>query len=261
MNLESYFDTKDFYETNYLIKIMEGMGQTDFTEIKSKVDHAQITLTEEEIKKYLDDKFSEEEPEVKDRLGKNVPVKPSGKITYDRENIQEIRKSIQETTDKLIAARYMFTPYTLEYYQRYLKILKYKIKKLLFIIENLANKNYQAIKEEMESLDIIIYKGDKICKYDIIRLIKPTLYNMQKLEEKLAKGNDLNTYLEGKITKPEIYKNGYSEEQLYPSPSLKVTSLTQSGTSGYVDLSPRQLKIEREKMDKNIQNVAKLLLS
>lgn len=155
--------------------------------------------------------------------------------------------------------RYTYEPYTLFYYTQYTTILKSKINKLLSVIDGISSNNASQIDEELNNLDIAII-DNKILKSDIMRLIIPTIYNIKALKSKINEANNLNTYLTNKTSKHDLLRRGISEDEIYPSKSIIINHLEYVGIPGYVELTEKQKKKLRGKMDKRIEHIASLII-
>ena len=61
-NFQEYFDEnkKTYYDSKYIITILESVLERDFDEIKSTVSNSKVLLTEEEIKTFLEQILVEE---------------------------------------------------------------------------------------------------------------------------------------------------------------------------------------------------------
>ena len=71
----------------------------------------------------------------------------------------------------------------------------------------------------------------------------------------MSEANDLSTYLNFKMSKDSLYKDGLSEGEIYPSTSLQIKSSFYGHVKGNVPLSSTQrdeLKQERGKSMKKI---------
>lgn len=154
--------------------------------------------------------------------------------------------------------RYTYEPYTLHYYSHYIMILKSKINKLLYVIDGISSNNASQIEEELNNLDIDII-DNKILKSDIMRLIIPTIYNIETLKSKTNEANNLDTYLTNKLSKHYLLRRGISEYEIYPSKSIIMNNLEYEDIPGYVKLTEKSKKKLREKMDKRISFIIDML--
>lgn len=263
-NLDKYFGTINkgelaYYSPRALIVILEGEMGNSFGNIKNFVKNASINITSEQIVEFLNTTFEQENPELKKRIDNWKKSQTSGEILFNEEQIEDIINSREEFIDDISASRYAFTPYSLEYFKKYVKILKSKLLLILNIIENISNKKSDLISEQLSDLDINLDNGGNILKEDIIRLILPTIFNLNKLKEKVTKANNVATYLEFKESEELIYKRGFSEGP-YPPVTIQVNSLDGNYNQGNVPLSENQKEILREKREKSMQKTAKLII-
>lgn len=264
INLEKYFDNNiKHYDSKILITILEDILGKDIDTIKAELRELKIVVTAEEIEKYLNNKFEEEEPEVKARLENPKPSKPKQNDDgiWDSWTEEEIEESTQHFGDKLTAARYGFDTYTLNYFNKYSGIVRNKAKKILDIIEKIANKDRSTIADLIIELDIQLDENGNILKEDIIRLIPPFVHNYNSLIEKVNIANNLETYLTFKLSKHSVYRNGCSEGELYPVASIQTKSLYYDYLPGNISLSSNQKKVLREKEREAQKKFVKTLLN
>lgn len=254
LNFQKYFDGNEnsYYDSKYIIVILEGMLENSFEKISESVDDAKVLVNEEQIKAFLEQKLVDEDPELKQRFEKrNLEYKKSleerrGKIEQSGEenwmNLtgEEIEESSQAFVDDIAMHRYHFEPYTLKYFNKYIEILKNKLLTLLDIIEKIGNRNVSSIQDIMNELDIILDENGNISKEDIIRLITPTIYNFEKLNKKVEEANELSTYLTFKMSKHSLMRDGWNVGEVYPQKSLQDHSLYGFNGNENVPLSSRQ---------------------
>lgn len=173
---------------------------------------------------------------------------------------EDIEVSSQEFVDGLIARRYYFEPYTLEYFKRYSNIVRNKTLLLLSIIEKIGNRDCMSIKDLMSELDILLDENGNILREDIIRLITPIVYNISELNEKVIKTNDLSTYLTFKMSQHSLYKDGWSEGEVYPTESLQIKYLQNDYIKGNVPLSNNQIAELENQQIRSMKNFEKMML-
>lgn len=258
-NINNFFNNPNdkYYDANYVINVLESMIGKTITNIKESINSSNITVNENDIKKFLKDTLATENKELKARMEKS---RPSGPINLVECSKLDIEESTQRFMDELDYKRYEYVPYTLKYYKKYTSILKNKINRLLNIIENIGIKNYKDIQDDLLDLDIILDNKGNILKSDIIRLITPTTYNIERLEEKTNEANNLSTYLTNKLSLDILYKSGCSESEIYPNAELQIKNLLYSDLPGDVKLSDNQKDELREKQSKSIKIISKILV-
>ena len=265
INLDKYFnDNSKKYNSSCMIRIIEDMLGKSFTEIKTYVENAKIEVTGQQIMNYLDQKFTEENPELKKRIEKRKKeIKANGLRPVNLVNLtrKEIKKYARRFSDELEAQRYEYYPYTLQYFEKYSSIVRNKVKRLLTIIEALSNNNIEPIQEELKSLDILVDNNGNISKTDIYRLVIPAIANIYLLEEKLTAANDLSTYLITKMSKDLIYREGWSEDEMYPIKSLQHFGNTMFEHQDYVPLSKNQSDQIEKARRRNSKEIAKYLVN
>lgn len=258
LNLEKYFDSTDnkYYDASFLVSILEKILGKSLDEIKDDVNNAQIFVTKDEIEEFLERTFQEENPGLKERIENPKPRcnKPFGEWTE-----QDIKDSSQRFGDEISAGRYHFEPYTLEYFNRYTTIVRNKALQLLNIIELIGTRQSTTIQDLLSELDIQLDENGNIIREDIIRLIKPTIQNVGELDEKITKANDLSTYLTFKMSKHSLYRDGWSEGEVYPTKSIFVKDLHNGYSYGNISISSRQEQELHEEFRKSSRKLAKIL--
>ena len=128
---------------------------------------------------------------------------------------------------------------TPEEIENYISILQNKCLLLLEIIDKIAKKDTNSIKEYITTLDIKLDENNNIYYKDIKRLIVPTLYNIKCLHQKL---NDL------KMRKINILEknNHHGMNNIYPDSSLQLNRLDCPNRAGYIPLSTKQIRQLKE---------------
>lgn len=264
-NLDKYFGTSDNSENAYygprsLIVILEGEMGKCFDDIKDFAKNASINITSEQIIEFLNKTFEQEKPELKARIDNREKVVSSGEILFGAEQIEHIKNSRSEFEDSINVSRYVFTPYSLEYFRKYASILKSKLFLLLNIIEDISNNKNALFFKELNDLDINLDSNGNILKEDIIRLILPTIYNLNALESIVNEGNNFETYLEFKLSEDNLYKRGISVGGLYPPSAIQVKNIYGNHDLGNVPLSENQ-KNELDKiLSKRIEENSKFIV-
>lgn len=259
LNFEPYFEDKDkqYYDSKYIITILENILGNRLDNIKNEINDTQIVVSKEEITKYLEKTFEEENPKLKKRIESPKSKKNGNIVEWTNE---EIKISSQEFIDSLIAQRYYFEPDTLEYFKKYSNIVRNKALLLLNIIEKIGNRDFLSIQNLIKELDIQLDENGNILKEDIIRLIIPTVYNISELNEKVTKANDLSTYLTFKMSEHSLYIDGWSEEEIYPMKSIQIKSLYHNHIKGNVSLSDNQIEELKNQKRRSIKKSTKMLL-
>ena len=276
IDFQKFFDGNDamHYDSKYPITILERILEKSFDEIKTIVIDAKVIVSEVQIKEFLEQKLEEEDPELKQRVEKrrldyekNLKKQKNSsendeKLKFDWKPFtdKEIQEASKKLTDTLAMNRYEFEPYTLKYFNRYIKIVKNKLLTLLDIIEKIKNKDTSSIQDLMIELDIVLDESGNISKEDIIRLLEPIIYNFSDLNKKVEEANELSTYLTFKMSKHSLMRNGWSENEIYPTKSLQNHGLFDFNEKGNVPLSSRQEQKRREEQKRNLQTAAKLIL-
>lgn len=215
-----------------------------YENIKEYVKNVEVRITETEIKKYLTKKLESDNPKLKERIiNKN----------YIGENGKE--KSVQKFMDKLFILKYSFDPYTLEYLKKYIEILKQKSLMLFDLIDKIQNNrisswsynaeeinDWNELIEQLNKYDIKINQDGFVYYEDLIRLLTPLIQNVLDLKQKVDEANNLETYLTFKISKNDLYKDGFTEEDYFPKLELQCDDAIYENERGYIPLSDEQME-------------------
>ena len=257
IDLEKYFsDNNKKYDSTYLVKILEEVIGKSFDEIRQDINNKKVTVTADEINEYLEKRFIYEQPDLYERMKKPRPTLSQNPSEWKDKDIKAYAKGF---ADELEAGRYYFEPYTLEYFHKYTDIVRNKINKLLDIVNGLSSKDVKPIQKTLTELDIKMDEDGKVSKDDIIRLVVPIVTNINMLEEKVEKANNLSTYLTFKESKHSLYRDGWSESELYPISSLQTQSDMNDWRDDNVKLSDNQKKILKKSEERNRKIVADIL--
>ena len=260
INIDKYFSSEERYDPSCMITILSDMLGMSFEEIKKNVNSLVVTVTSDQIEEYLNQKFEEEKPDLKKRIENRTSPRKGIKdlVHITREEIKQSSKILKEDIE---ASRYYFTPYSLKYFQIYSQIVKNKSIRLLNIIECLANKDIEAVQDNLKSLDIKLDKDCKISKIDVTRLVIPTIANINILGEKVSEANNLSTYLTFKSSIHSLYRHDISEGEIYPISELQYLGNGNDRHEDYVPLSENQkASIQRDRR-KTGENAADTLVN
>ena len=264
IKLNKYFNGKEeeYFNPSFMITILEDMLGESFDFIQNYVETEEIKVTATQIIEFLDQKFTEENPELKKRIEdrkKAALERAKGPIDLVNITQEEIQESTEYFGDQFEADRYAFYPYTLRYFNKYTDIVRKKAKRLLAIIKGLSTNDINPIKDELERLDISLNEDGKISKTDIHRLVIPTIANVNLLEDKLNQANELSTYLEFKLSIHLIYRRGLSEDEMYPVSGLQYQSYNNDYEEDNVKLSSNQRKKINEEREKSAKISAAII--
>lgn len=212
----------------FLIKMMiidEIKLGMSFVELERFIEECEISVTEDEIKKFLDKKRSE------NYIGLKVNSKNNGSSILIQEDTtsEELEKTVKDALNYQCCS---FDPYTLEYFKKYVAILKVKCLNLLEILDYL---------EKIKSMKISKDEWDVLVDLDI-----------HVNEEE----NNLNTYLDFKNSKEQLGRDGIFGEDLYSSEEIQVKDVTRGNSPEFIALTEKQ-KVELKK--ENLRNFSKFL--
>lgn len=222
-----------------------------YTEIEEFIRIAAITLTSKQIKEYLEQKLVEENPELKKRI-----EKPKSKRNNNIAELtdQDINNSSQEFIDNLCVARYYFEPYSLEYFNTYISILKVKCQTLFGILSDLFSikRGKIALNQSQVILDLDFHINEvgDIYFADAIRLLDAIIYNVKDLHDKVNQGNKFETYLTFKKSKHQLLKDGVFESEIYPRKEIQIKDLNYAYSKEFIALSEKQKEqLEKEQLE------------
>ena len=223
------------------------------------IKNAKIDVTENQIKQYLDERFEIENPELKQKLANQK---------YGNKNIlewtkNEIEDKTESFVDELRASKYSFDSYTLEYFIKYIDILKEKSLRLFYLVDKIKEHKidgwhfdceqqveWDEIEEQLIDYDIKINEDGNIYYQDLIRLLTPLIQNVLDLKDMMEKANNLETYLYSSVSKHLLYRDGFTESEIYPKRSLQVKDILFDNIRGYIPLSEEQReKLRKENLD------------
>lgn len=248
-------DNNDYCDCQHIIFALEYVLNSTLEEIKKNVQGSKVNVTPEQIVTYLNYMFLMEHPEVK----KRIENKKNRSINKDNVSYKFLIKSGNDIQDDLICKKYSYEPYTLNYYKKYINIVKRKSLLLLSMIENIGKNNLSLMKPLLNDLDIQISDG-KILKEDIVRIIEPMEYNYYLLAQKVKRANNLNTYLYEKISKESLFKAGISEDEMYPTLEIQVRNLEYNDLNGNIRLSKNQEENLKKEQEKRLKRIAKMIV-
>lgn len=238
-----------------MISILEEEFDTNISALKERIKNCDIKYTKDEIIKYLEEKLEREHSDVVKREEQREafydPLNDYVSPTYLKYFNAYVNNSTFRFGDGLIIEKYKFDEGTYDFYKETIKILKTKTLKLISVIENLTEK-------DIKEYDIDV-NNDNIKYSDIVRLIKPTIYNINGLFTAEQNGNNLNTYVDIKMSKQTIHYDGIWESQL-PSPNLKAKTIEEDALiDGYISLSEKQKREIIEKEEEYQKYIIKLI--
>lgn len=201
INYDEYFDSKEnkYYDPEVMMSLLEKLSGRNFEDIILFLTESKITVTDGEIEAYLDERFSEDDPELKARIeARKSSYEPS---ISSREYVEW---NTEKFMDNLAAKKYAYNPAVLTYYRHYSRVCASKAEAMLTIIENICNKTTGKIQDILDELKIRLDERGNILKDDIIHLVKPVLFNINEFEKTVEDANNLNTYLEKKFSEEEL---------------------------------------------------------
>lgn len=228
-------------------KIKIGMS---FVELKRFIKECEITISADEIIEYMDKKRQEKYSQLELQNKTNDKISP---VSLP-EDVKEEEKA-QYFVNELADYKYRFEPYTLEYFKKYVDILKIKCSSLLKLLEYLdKRKSMEISKDEWQAildLDIRVNEEGNIYWEDINRLSEAMVYNILDLYEKVKKGNNPSTYLDFKISKEKLYRDGVFESEIYPRKELQLNDTIVGSSKEFIALTEKQGPVKKLVSNKN----------
>ena len=231
-----------YFDPKMIIDMLQEELGLSYQDIIKHLNNATVIVKERDIKRFLDSKYYDEKPGVKEKVETlNNRLKNRKKYgLINNPNYFSEKFSLYVDFDK-----YKFEPYTLEYFKNYISILRNKCDTLLKIIEGIIDGTIP--KYVLEEFDIELNDDNLILSSDMNRLIKPFIYNFVKLNEVLEKANDLNTYLDYKVSLDYVYSKGLSENDIYPKDELQNSYYEFDGEDGFIPYTDKQKKLIKKK--------------
>ena len=227
------------YDPNVIINRLEQALGINYNDIYHYLTEVDVKLKDEDISKFLGDKYLKDNPKIKKTKKKN-----------SSKSSEELVEKFKEDLDY---EKYRFEPYTLQYFKNYISILKNKCFNLIKIIDGIINKSIPS--DVLKELDIKLDKKGNVLMSDVERIITPFIYNFIKLQELDKKANDLKTYLVFKISLDDVYKNGNSEDELYPRDNLQNRHFEIEGENGYIPYTEKQKKLIKKEERKILETM------
>lgn len=222
-----------------------------FNSIEKFVNTCEISITESEIKDFLDKKMDEEEPTLRKELEKPYKSISNNPLEWTEEDIHREARTIETA---ILKSRYIFEPYSLQYFKIYTSILKEKCKTLFEILEDLTKIKEDTISEEgwnrIVDLDFHINEYGDIYTTDVVRLADAIIYNVKDLYDKITKGNNPETYLTFKESKHNMAKDGIFESELYPRKEVQIKDSHYAHKPEFIALSEtQQTQVRKEELE------------
>ena len=208
-----------YYNPNIIINKLEQIIGLNYYEICHYIAEANVNLTDEEISKYIGNKYIEEMPEG---IG-----------------------SFKE--------KYQFEPYTVVYFKNYINVLKTKCNNLIKIVDGIVDR--KILSDTLVKLDIVLNNQGNIQMSDVTRIVEPFVFNFNKLRDMVERANNLDTYLDFKISLDNVQKKGYSESELYPSEDLQNSHFEFEGEEGFIPYTKEQKLVLKKKEDELVMNM------
>ena len=222
-------NTMQYVNPKTLINEIDEYFGIPFKELKDDIKSRKVEVEPQEIKKHLEEKMEEEKPGLRQRLESH----------HDIINLTP-NESALAFLDYLEYERYKYVPYTLYYYKKYVNILKHKSLKIYEIIDSISKNLGKEIEDVLIDLDISLDDNGNILYSDVIRLKEAFIAITLGLIRKVDQANNLDTYLDNKISLDGIYRNGLSESEVYPSSELQAKNIYSEKYSYCIRLTEKQ---------------------
>ena len=244
------YGTNGYFLDPFLIKMMiidKIKLDMTFVELEKFIETCEITISADEIIEYLNKKREEKYPKLWLQNKRN-------NVSSSEDIEGEAKVQAEAFVNELIAYKYKFEPYTLEYFKKYVSILKIKCSRLLKILDYLKKiKLMEISKDEWEVLvylDIHVNEEGNVYYEDINRLSEAMVYNIIDLYEKVKKGNDPSTYLNFKISKEKLNRNAVFESEIYPRKEIQLKDTIMGSSKEFIALTEKQKgKIRAEELE------------
>lgn len=234
------------------IKVEELKIFQSYQALKEFVNDCEITITETEIIDFLERKRDEENPTLRSQL-ENLSSLCSRNLVDV--TLEDISRSAEEAVVTILAERYKFDPYTLQYFKIYISILKEKCKTFFEIVDDLAKIKDGTISEKgwerIQDLDFHVDQSGNLFRTDVTRLVNAILYNVKDLYDKVLEGNNPATYLTFKLFSDPMIQDDMNVGDLYPRKEVQIKDLYYSYRSEFIALSDHQKEVlEQKRLDR-----------
>lgn len=171
------------------------------------------------------------------------------------EILEKVKKSNIQMEEQEVD-KYFYGIVNLDYLNKCILILKNKCITLLELILKLANNNISNIESELKNLDIILNKRGKILYSDIIRLTKPTIYNINTLFCMVKMSSEKETYMTefnllDFVKEYEVFL--YDE---YPSTLLQFKNINYV-KKGFINLTNNQIEESKKRIETKVLRLNK----
>ena len=232
-----------------------------YNEIKKFISEADITISPEEIQEFMINKMIEEDPDLKERLAETS--KFVGTINLNGSE-KEVKAKLKDSKERLLnmlsASKYQFEPDSLEYFKKYVSILKEKCETLIDIMSDLDKcKSGQIDEEGMDrllDLDFHLSENGEIHFNDANRLADAIIHNVKDLYEKVNLGNNCETYLTFKDSRHQLMKDDMFGYSRYPRKEVQIKDLYYANRKEFIALSKKQ---EKELEEGRLEDIEKRL--
>lgn len=238
----------------HIIKMML-FDELKLSNVEEFVNGASITITEDEIKDFLDKKMDEEQPGLKQKLKEEMKTSSKITLTCDEEEFQrQMKASNEKMKDIATASRYYFEPYSLQYFRTYTSILKEKCQTLFSVLNDINKCKSEKLSEEAEQrlldLDFHINSKGNIHFKDAERLADAIIYNVRDFCEKIQAGNNPETYLTFKESPHQLMKDDVWESDIYPSRRIQIKDRHYAHKPEFIALSEaQQTQVQKEALE------------
>lgn len=241
---EKYGDEGYFIPPHIIQKIL--FDKLKLSDAEQFVNEASITITEDEIKEFLDKSKNKKESDLKQKLEKQLEILKHS--CYDEKEVCKL-VDCMTTTDK-----YSFEPYSLQYFKTYTFILKEKCQTLFSVLNDINRCKSEKLSEEANQrlldLDFHINSKGNIHFKDAERLADAIIYNVKDLKEKIKVGNNPKTYLTFKLSKHILMKNDVWESEIYPSRKIQIKDRYHARMKQFIALSETQeMQVQEEELE------------
>lgn len=252
-----YNDDGNFIQP-HVIEMMI-FDEVKLPKIEEFVNGADITITEDEIREFLDKKMDEEQPGLKQKLKEEMKTNSIIVFTSDEEeNKRKIKDSTEKMKDIGTASRYYFEPYSFHYFKIYISILKEKLQALFSVLNDVDRCKLEELSEEskqrLKDLDFHINSKGNIYFKDAERLADAIIDNVKDLCEKVQAGNNPETYLTFKESKHSLMKDDVWPCEIYPRKEIQIKDSYYAHRPGFIALSEeQQTQVQKE----SIENISR----
>ena len=232
---------------NYVNSRIKESGVVDsFHDLKLFCKVEEISVTEQQIKKYLREKA------IEDGVDLNISACDTGCVDLVNTNKNFIQRSADNLIREITISKYQFRREDLQYFNDLFRIYTSKCKQIGIIFSMIAGRRLVDA-DLMESLDIEL-TAEEVLISDVERLIVPLIRNYALALDTKLKAEKLDIYLSHIINKESMLKDGVHYSELLPNEDLQDYFETSYDKTQFIALTQNQKHAIEEQILENFSH-------